>query len=128
VKRKKLPVFYSCRKCPAYCCSYAEIDCKPSDVRRLAKHFEIPEKKARKRFTKKSTLGSGRVLRHQHDEIFQSVCRFLDTDTRQCTVYKARPAACRAFPGSVRCGYYDFLADERSRQEDPELMVAAWPV
>ena len=32
----------------------------------------------------------------------------------------------RAYPGAVRCGYYDFLTAERGRQEEPDLVIAAW--
>ena len=28
---------YSCNKCPAYCCSYPEIEVTPRDIQRLAK-------------------------------------------------------------------------------------------
>ncbi len=51
------------------------------------------------------------------------ICRFFDTDERRCTIYSARPAVCRAFPGSARCGYYDFLSFERRAQEDPEFVA-----
>ena len=60
------------------------------------------------------------ILRQKADEHFKLVCRFLDSETRRCTVYEARPRICREFPGSARCGYYDFLSFERRAQEDPE--------
>ena len=50
--------------------------------------------------------------------------RFFDTDERRCTIYAARPGVCRAFPGSARCGYYDFLSFERRAQNDPEFVAA----
>jgi Fe-S-cluster containining protein len=65
-------------------------------------------------------------MRHKHDRIFATVCRFLDSDKRRCTIYEHRPGACRAYPGAVRCGYYDFLAAERRRQEDPNLVLTAF--
>ena len=37
--------------------------------------------------------------------------------------YKARPAICRSYPGSGRCGYYDFLSFERRAQDDPEWVA-----
>jgi Fe-S-cluster containining protein len=53
------------------------------------------------------------------------VCQFLDTEERRCTIYHARPAVCREYPDSKRCGYYDFLASERRRQCDPEFIPSA---
>ena len=124
----RLPVFYNCAKCPGFCCTYPLIPVSDYDIRRLAKRFGISARVARDRFTKPE-LDEGkkiRVLRHRKDEIFQTACRFLDQDKRRCTVYEHRPHACRAYPGVSRCGYYDFLASERGRQEDPELIITAW--
>ena len=33
---------YSCSKCPAYCCSYPEIEVTTRDIERLAKHLGLP--------------------------------------------------------------------------------------
>jgi len=33
---------------------------------------------------------------------------------------------CRSFPGTTRCGYYDFLSFERRAQEDPEFVPTCW--
>jgi Fe-S-cluster containining protein len=49
-----------------------------------------------KRFTK--IRGGERVLRRKKDTIFDNVCQFLDTDTRRCGIYHARPKVCRTFP------------------------------
>lgn len=121
-----LPVFYSCERCPAYCCTYPQIPVTDADLKRLAKRFGLDRKEARKRFTKKGVEEGTRVLRHQDDVIFGSACRFLDLETRGCTIYDDRPQGCREYPGTARCGYYDFLASERRRQEDDELVVTAW--
>jgi Fe-S-cluster containining protein len=118
-------VFYNCDKCPAYCCSYPRVRVTPRDIQRLAKHFGIRYEKARKRFTKMGDGRGERVLRHQQDHIYESVCRFLDTDTRQCTIYEGRPKICRDYPGSTRCGYYDFLSFERRIQDNPEFIPSA---
>lgn len=111
---------YDCAKCPAYCCSYDRIIVENRDLKRLAKHFHVDEETARKRFTK--TVEGEQVLRHQQDEFFGSICAFLDTKTRRCTVYEARPAVCHEYPDRPRCGYYDFLKWERSHQEDDEFV------
>lgn len=116
------PRFYNCSNCPAHCCSYDYIETKPADVERLAKHHGISVAEATKRFTKLVEGGKQRVLRHQKDEIFGSVCQFLNLETRQCSIYTARPKICREHPGTVRCGFYDFLSSERGFQDDPDYV------
>lgn len=122
----RLPVFYDCGRCPAYCCTYPRIGVTPRDLRRLAEHFGVDLDSARARFTKAGPEPGERVLRHRKDAIFGTACRYLDPGARRCTIYRARPAACRSYPGTPRCGYYDFLAAERRRQDDPALAVTAW--
>lgn len=117
--------FYNCNNCPAYCCSYPRIETTERDIARLAKFFGVSFEQARRRYTKQGEEAGERVLRHQKDHIYKSVCAFLDSDSRQCTVHKGRPAICRDYPGSTRCGYYDFLSFERRAQEDPEFIPSA---
>ncbi len=111
---------YDCSKCPAYCCSYERIIVNQRDVKRLARHFEIDPQTAAKRFTK--VVSGEQVLRHQKDEIYGSVCMFLDVKTRRCTVYEARPGVCREYPDRPRCGYYEFLRWEREFQDDEKFV------
>ncbi len=118
--------FYNCSRCPAYCCSYTRIPVKDADVRRLARHLGLTPEAAARKFTKKGDEPGEVILRHQPDAIFGTVCGFLDPETRRCTVYEARPAICRAYPGTVRCGYYDFLCFERRAQEDPEFIPSTY--
>jgi Fe-S-cluster containining protein len=113
---------YDCSKCPGYCCSYPVIPVTNTDIKRLAAFHELSEDEARKRFTK-SAHGEKTVLRRKNDEHFGRICRFFDSEHRRCTVYKARPSICRAFPGESRCGYYDFLIFERRKQDDPEYVA-----
>lgn len=122
-KAAKLRVMFNCQKCPAYCCSYDRIEATRRDIERLARHFKVTYKQAEKRYTK--IAFGDRVLRQQKDHIFKKVCQFLDTETRQCTIYEARPQVCRSYPDSLRCGYYDFLASERRRQGDDEFIPSA---
>lgn len=122
----KLKVLYDCEECPAYCCSYPRTIVSARDLKRLAKHFGITVKAARSKFTKKGEEPGERILRHKKDEIFGTACRFLDRETRFCTVYKARPDICRDYPGTRRCGYYDFLKFERMLQEDDEFIPTAY--
>lgn len=123
---KSLPVFYDCLNCPSYCCTYPRIAVTQRDIRRLARHFDIGEDVAEKRYTKKGWGKRERVLRHQKDEAFGSACRFLDLETRLCTVHEARPAICRDHPSTPNCGYYTFLMSERRYQDDPELVARAY--
>ena len=116
---------YDCHLCPAYCCSYPRVIVSDKDLERLARHFGIGLDDARRRLTKRGAEPGERVLRHRRDGIYKSVCRFLDRESRQCTVYEARPGICREYPGEPRCGYYDFLSFERRAQEDPDFVPSA---
>ena len=120
----RLPIFYNCAKCPAYCCSYELITVTEADLRRLARRHKLSVSAARRRFTKIDA--KRQVMRHHRDEHFGSVCRFLDRKSRQCTVYEDRPSICRGYPGSRRCGYYDFLTFERGTQGDPAYVARAY--
>lgn len=92
-----------------------------ADIKRLAKGLGKPIAYVREKYTKE--VGGERVLRHKQDEIFDTCCRFLDVETRRCTVYDHRPRLCRSYPGTVRCGYYDFLTFERRAQDDPDYIA-----
>lgn len=120
---RSLRVMFNCAKCPAYCCSYDRVQVTKRDLLRIARHVGVSYRQAEQRHTKASPIG--RILRHKKDRIFRTVCEFLNTETRQCTIYDARPAVCREYPDSLRCGYYDFLAAERRRQCDPEFIPPA---
>lgn len=117
---------FDCLKCTAYCCSYPRIEVKASDIKRLAKHFEISPAEAKKRFTKKGEEKNEQILRHQEDEHYGSVCRFLDTETRNCTIHQVRPKICRDYPGTKRCGYYEFLKHERMVTDDPDYVAVTY--
>jgi Fe-S-cluster containining protein len=114
---------YSCSKCPAYCCSYALIEITKRDVARLARHFGLSDAQAQERFTKYDSGEKAMVLRHRKDEVFDTVCMFLDRKTRRCGVYEVRPGVCRDYPDSARCGYYEFLKFEREQQDDPQFIA-----
>ncbi len=121
VRVQQRRVQYSCAKCPAFCCTYTDIEVQPSDIERLARHFGLDYGVAEERFTKADPKTKLRQLRHRRDTIFDSTCMFLDQEKRSCTVYEARPGVCRKYPDSARCGYYEFLKFERQQQGD-----AAW--
>ena len=109
--------YYNCNDCPAYCCSiYERVQVTPRDIRRLAKHFGITEEQATTRYTK--MYSKERVLRRKADPLLGQTCQFLNTETRGCTIYHARPAVCREYPNTTRCAYYDLLKFERDQQDD----------
>ena len=116
-------VYYSCAKCPAFCCTYSDIETTPRDIERLARHFGVSVREALERFTKMESKGRFRVMRHKHDKHFVSACMMLDQKTRRCTAYEARPAVCRKYPDSSRCGYYEFLKFERGQQGDDDFVA-----
>jgi len=117
----KTKSYYNCSDCPAYCCSvYERVQLTPRDIRRLANHFNVTEEVAVGRFTK--VYEKERILRRKADPIFGQACHFLNPETRQCTIYDARPAVCRQFPDTTRCAYYDLLKFEREQQGDPDAL------
>src|SRR5512141_3484018 len=69
VKNAKPAKRYNCLKCPAYCCTYTEIEVTTRDVERLARHFGITYAQAEDRFTKLDAKGKVRMLRHRKDTI-----------------------------------------------------------
>src|SRR5205085_10237929 len=42
---------YNCARCPGFCCSYEIIPLTKRDVERLAKHFDLSLRDAKKKFT-----------------------------------------------------------------------------
>jgi Fe-S-cluster containining protein len=118
---------YDCAKCPAYCCSYPRIAVSEFDIERLARHFNVSVETALRRYTYhyKTKELDEQLLRHRKDDVFSSVCRFLDPQARRCTIYAARPSVCRIYPESRDCGYYQFLEFEREQQDDEDFIPSA---
>ncbi len=120
-----MPETYDCMNCPGYCCSYPIIVLTKRDVIRLAKFKGLSFEDAEHRYTRPDH-GYKRIIRRVDDEHFGRICGFFDLEKRRCTIYKARPAICRSFPGTNNCGYYDFLQFERKGQEDDEYVSTTW--
>jgi len=114
---------YDCNKCPGYCCSYPLIEIDKKDVQRLADHFGLGFRAARKKFTFRDPEATY-AMRRKADKVFGRICQFFDTEARRCTIYKARPSTYRVYPDAPRCGYYDFLKFERAQQDDPEHIAS----
>lgn len=114
---------YNCLNCPGYCCSYPIIALTRRDLARLAKHHAMTIERAQAAFTRQAH-GHKYIMRRKKDPHYGRICRFFDTVERRCTIYKARPATCRDYPGEKRrCGYYDFLMHERQVQKDPTFVA-----
>jgi hypothetical protein len=114
-------VYYDCTKCPAFCCAiYDRVQVTKRDIKRLARHFDVSYEVAERRFT--TTWKDERVLRRKADPIFGKACKFLDPQTRGCTIYHARPAVCREYPARSRCAYYDLIQFERRQQADETVI------
>ena len=120
-------VTFDCSKCPGYCCSYDRIEVKPRDLARLAKFHDVTLEDAERKFTKTYTWDgvTERILRHQKDTVYKSICMFFDKIERRCTIYAGRPSVCREYPDGKKCGYYDFIKFERKHQEDPKFIPDA---
>ena len=115
------PSYYNCSKCPAYCCSiYERVQVTRRDINRLARYFDVDSETAQKRFT--TTWQGEQILRRKADPIFGKACKFLNPETRQCTIYDGRPQVCREFPARSRCAYYDLLTFERAQQGDETVV------
>ena len=112
---------YDCSKCPGYCCSYPVIIVTARDVTRMAKYFGLTEAETERKYLR-SAHGYKRIMKRKADPHYNKICQFFDTTARRCTIYEARPAGCREFPGKGRCGYYEFLKFERETQNDPEYV------
>jgi Fe-S-cluster containining protein len=118
ITANKKRVYYDCTKCPGYCCSiYDRVQVTKRDLTRLAKHFGVSEEIAAARYTK--MYQRERILRRKKDPIFGKACKFLDPETRRCTIYHGRPSVCREYPDKTHCNYYDLIQFERTQQDDP---------
>ncbi len=102
-------------------------------MQRLAKHFDMTEAAAWKKFITQYTVEDGEedagtvenILKHKKDTVYATICQFFDQDARRCTIYKARPEVCREYPDGKTCGYYNFLKFERKHQGDKDFIPSA---
>lgn len=115
---------FDCSQCPGYCCSYPRIVTEAADRERLAQHLGLSVDELMRTHLQRYTFETEDesidewILQHREDEIYGSVCGFLDVEARRCTVYEGRPEICRLYPSGRRCGYFDFLRFERRQQGD----------
>ena len=115
---------YDCSKCPGYCCSYPIIQVTKRDAERIARHLGVTLVEAEREYFH-AAHGYKRLLNRLPDGHFGRICQFFDVDERRCTIYPARPAACRDYPGKT-CGYWQFLQFERAGQKDDTYVSTTW--
>lgn len=84
-----------CTQC-GNCCRTLMINVEKEDADRLAKHLHLPVKSFENKYIEKSSEGWLAVMN-------TIPCSFLHDN--KCTVYEARPAECREFPGLHRPGF-----------------------
>lgn len=116
---------FDCSDCVAFCCSGAYlVALEGKDVARLALHLGRTTAEVRRLYTT-----DGRTLRQRNDPVFERACVFLELEKRECSVYTARPEACRAWPRPEhaapgtegRCAFYDLYSFVRNEQEPRAL-------
>lgn len=78
------------------CCRSLMINVNGHDGNRLAKHLQISTDEFYQRYVETSSEGSLAVMN-------KIPCHFLNDN--KCTVYEARPAECREFPGLHHAGF-----------------------
>ncbi|HRI21922.1 MAG TPA: YkgJ family cysteine cluster protein, partial [Panacibacter sp.] len=78
------------------CCRSLMINVEPNDAKRLADHLKISEKSFYTKYVEQSSEGKLAVMN-------SIPCHFLSNN--KCTVYEARPAECREFPGLHQPGF-----------------------
>ena len=118
---------YDCGDCPAICCTvYEAVSVDDADARRLARHLGLTPAAFVALATRRGPRGET-ILRRKPDLASGTgeCCAFLDTQTRRCKVYDARPEVCRDFPAEKareggRCAYYDLLRYVRRESGDPD--------
>ena len=121
-KAKTARKLYDCTKCPGYCCSYPIIQVNKRDLQRIANYFGIGVRAAKKKYTVRRE-DEDMTMRRKADTHFGRICQFFDIKKRNCTIYEARPLACRGYPEVPRCGYYEFLKFERDLQQDKTIVA-----
>lgn len=88
-----------CLKC-ANCCKTTSPGMKERDVERLSKHLKVRPSELIERYM---------VLDGDGDYVFTSApCPFLGDDN-YCSVYEARPTACREYPHTNRKRFHQIL-------------------
>lgn len=98
---------YDCGECLSFCCSYPVIQVRPFDQKRLAEGLGITEKQVEEEHCYWAN-NAKLCLKHAPDYTLGTTsCKFLDKDTRACTIHDIRPKVCRQFPSEGKCKWWD---------------------
>jgi Fe-S-cluster containining protein len=79
-----------CRTC-ANCCRETTVEVSDEDIETIARFLDAPPDEVRQIYTVADPAGGGRILRQTADG-----CVYLADNL--CSIYAARPRACREFP------------------------------
>ena len=80
-----------CKQC-ANCCRRMIVEVTPAEIEKIAAYFGVPVQDVMQRFFEPEPGDSGhKIIRSEH-----GACTFLDGNL--CSIYDARPTACREFP------------------------------
>ncbi len=84
--------------CFTKCCRANEIILTPADILKLKHHLSLPSHELLRQYTVPGTIASTElpIPVIKHDEERNNCCIFLGD--KGCTVYEARPVACRYYP------------------------------
>ena len=102
---------FTCKKCGVCCIDSDPIVVYEADVIDLMKFFKLPKSKIIKKYLLPHGESMGKsVYKFKHT----TPCKFLDSATRKCKIYEARPIACKIYPflssegiENKTCGYTD---------------------
>lgn len=92
-----------CNYCPGYCCyrlKGSTLFLDSDDINRIARHFNISDGEARKRY-----IQGNNTFKTRPD----GSCVFLSNSRMcaRCTIHLARPRQCREFPYDSPCPYLE---------------------
>jgi Fe-S-cluster containining protein len=103
-----------CQDCSGLCCqAFDALVFEPGDIPRLAQALGMPQSRFERKYVSYESPfdlllrildGRGPEGQRAYLEINMKACPFLDRQAGRCTVYAARPRACRVFkPGNDYC-------------------------
>lgn len=91
-----------CLSC-ANCCKKMSPTFTPTDIKRIAAHFEMKPKEFKDKWLYNDKRDDG-------DWMNRSLpCQFLDMQTNMCAIYEVRPADCAGFPHLARKKIVDYI-------------------
>jgi len=89
-----------CLTC-ANCCKTMSPTYTQTDIKRIAKHFEVTPAEFTKKWLRKDRIG----------DMLNKIepCQFLDLKDNKCSIYEIRPADCAGFPHLPKRKMVDYM-------------------